>query len=104
MHAIIRRFSYNPAKLAELPQALAQVRRLHESQRGYAGSLVIDDGTHLIAINLWDSEQAAAAGRDTIGAEVRHLLEPLMSGSPQLIGTGIVAGDDRHTVGGPFAS
>jgi hypothetical protein len=94
MYAILRRYAYNPAKLAETKTALAEVQALHASQPGYAGSLVIDDGQHLTAVNLWESESAADAGREAIGSQVRRLLEPLMEGSSELIAAGEAVAND----------
>ncbi len=94
MHAILRRYAYDPARLGDARGALARVRQLHEQQPGYVGSYLIDDGTHWVALNLWQSEQAAGAGRDAIGAQVRHLLEPFVAGEPRLIAVGPVVAAD----------
>ena len=98
MHAILRRYAYDPTRLDDARGALARVRALHEQQPGYAGSYLIDDGTHCGALNLWQSQQAADAGWDAIGAQVQHLLEPLVAGQPQLIAVGpVIAADlDGH--------
>ncbi len=76
--------------------ALDAVQSLHASQPGYAGSLVIDDGHRLIAVNLWDTEHAAAAARTAIGPQVQRLLEPLMTGPSELIAAGEVLASDRQ--------
>ena len=74
--------------------ALGRRWRPHKSftqpQPGYAGSIVVDDGQHFIAVNLWQSEHDAAAGRAAIGTQVQRLLEPLMATPAQLLGAGEV--------------
>jgi hypothetical protein len=67
MYAIVRRYAYDPAAIASAGQALAAAQELHTPQPGYAGSIVVDDGQHFIAVNLWQSEHDAAAGRAAIG-------------------------------------
>jgi hypothetical protein len=94
MYAIVRQFDYEPGMLAGAQPALAEVARLHSTQPGYAGSLVIDAGERLIAVNLWDSAQAAIAGRTAIGLSVQRLLEPLAAAPPQLIAAGEVRAND----------
>ena len=76
MYAIVRRYAHDPAAIASAGQALAAARELHTTQPGYAGSIVVDDGQHFIAVNLWQSEHDAAAGRTAIGTQVQRLLEP----------------------------
>jgi hypothetical protein len=68
----------------------------HASRPGYTGSLVIDDGHHLLAVNLWDDEQTATAGRESIGPQVQRLLEPLMAAESELVAVGEVLADDRE--------
>jgi hypothetical protein len=96
MYAIVRQYEYEPTKLASAAPTLTEVAELHASQPGYAGSLLIDDGSRLIAVNLWDSEQAAAAGRATIGPRVQRLLEPLAAAPTRLIAAGEVRANDFH--------
>jgi heme-degrading monooxygenase HmoA len=94
MYAIVRRYAHDPAAIASAGQALAAAQELHTTQPGYAGSIVIDDGQHFIAVNLWQSEHDAAAGRAAIGEQVQHLLEPLMATPSQLLGAGEVVASD----------
>lgn len=96
MYAILRQFRYDPGKLVNRPQVLAKTEALHASQPGYEGSLVIDDGQRLIALNLWETAQAAAAGREAIGDHVQRLLQPLMAGPPELIAAGELLANDRE--------
>jgi hypothetical protein len=95
MYAIIRQYVYEPGSRR---QALAQVQALHAAQPGYVGSLVVDDGRRLTAVNLWESEADAAAGRAAIGSSVQRLLEPLMAGGSQLLSAGGVMASDLEGV------
>jgi hypothetical protein len=94
MYAIVRRYAYDPAAIASAGQALAAAQELHTTQPGYAGSIVVNDGQHFIAVNLWQSEHHAAAGRAVIGTRVQRLLEPLMATPSQLLGAGEVVATD----------
>lgn len=98
MYAILRRYACDPAKRDQARSALAEVRRLHEAQPGYVGSLVIETGESWIAVNLWETEQAAAAGREAIGPRVRGLLGPLGAGPSELLAAGQVV----DSAGGPI--
>jgi hypothetical protein len=94
MYAIIRHYSYDAAIIRNAGQALAAAQGLHTAQPGYVGSIVVDDGQHFIAVNLWQSEHDAAAGRAAIGTQVQHILEPLMTAPSQLLGAGEVIATD----------
>lgn len=94
MYAIVRQYTYDPATIARAEQALAAAQGLHAAQPGYAGGLVIDDGQHFIAVNLWQTEHHAAAGRVAIGTQVQRLLKPLMATPSQLLGAGEVVATD----------
>jgi hypothetical protein len=94
MYAVIRQNRYR-SRQPEDRSELARVEDLHLRQPGYLGSLVVDDGECLTAVNLWESEEAAEAGRIAIGPEVRRLLEPLMIGPAELIAAGNVTESRR---------
>jgi hypothetical protein len=72
MYAIVRRFAYDSAMIARAGEALAAAQGLHAAQPGYVASIVIDDGQNFIAVNLWQSEHDAAAGRGAIGTQVQR--------------------------------
>ncbi len=95
MYAILRQYPCDASERGPVGQTLADIQALHGNQPGYAGSLVIDDRQRLIAVNLWDTEHAAAAARAAIGPQVQHLLEPLMAGPSELIAAGEVLASDR---------
>jgi hypothetical protein len=95
MYAIVRKNTYNPARLAQAGHALEEFQALHAAQPGYAGSIDIDAGRgQRIIVNLWQTEQDARAGQTVLAPQVQRLLEPLMAGPSQLIGSGEVATSD----------
>jgi hypothetical protein len=95
MYAIIRKNTYDPAKLAEAGPALTEFQGLHAAQRGYAGSIDVDAGDgQRIVVNLWQSEQEARAGQTVLVPHLQRLIEPLMTGPSQLVGFGQVAASD----------
>lgn len=95
MYAIVRKNTYNPAKLGQAKHALEEFQALHAAQPGYAGSIDIDVGQgQRIIVNLWHTEQHARAGQTVLAPHVQRLLEPLMAGPSQLIGSGEVATSD----------
>jgi hypothetical protein len=95
MYAIIRKNTYDPAKLAHAGHALAEFQALHAAQPGYAGSIDVDagDGQRII-VNLWQTEQNARAGQTVLVPHLQRLLEPLMAGPSQFVGFGEVAASD----------
>jgi hypothetical protein len=95
MYAIIRKNTYDPAKLANAGRTLGEFQALHAAQPGYAGSIDIDvGGEQHVVVNLWQTEQDARAGLTVLGPAVQRLLEPLMAGPSQLLGFGDVAASD----------
>ena len=96
MYAILRQYPCAASKRGAVGQTLADIQALHGNQPGYAGSLVIDDGQRLIAVNLWDTEHAAAAARTAIKPQMQRLLEPLMTDPSELIAAGEVLASDRQ--------
>jgi hypothetical protein len=98
MHAIVRRYQYDPQDRSSARSVAADSQALHAGQPGYAGSLVIDDGTALTAVNLWESEQAAATGREAIGAQLQRLIAPFVATSSQIIAVGEVTTSDLRRI------
>ena len=95
MYAIIRKNTYDPGKLAQAGPALAEFQALHAAQPGYAGSIDVDTGQgQRIIVNLWHTEQDARAGMTLLIPHVERLLQPLMAGPSQLVGTGELAASD----------
>src|SRR5690348_757084 len=91
MYAIIRDTTYDPAKLAEGRDRLAEFQDVHARQPGYKGSIVVDAGNgRWLAVNLWESEADAAAALPRMVREVERLLAPMMVGPSQLVGAGQV--------------
>jgi hypothetical protein len=98
MYAIVRQYRYDAAERAAAHQAAGKSQELHAAQPGYVGSVVIDDGQTLTAVNSWDTEQAAAAGRQAIGEQVGRLLEPHAVGPSELTAVGEVVRSDLGSV------
>ncbi|HEY4026964.1 MAG TPA: hypothetical protein VGO86_11090 [Candidatus Dormibacteraeota bacterium] len=94
MYAVVRRYTYDLKATTQAAEAFAAAQALHAKQPGYAGGVVVDDGLHFIAVNLWETERAAAAGRSAIGPQVQRLLERLMATGSELLGAGEVVADD----------
>jgi hypothetical protein len=95
MYAVIRKNTFDPDQLIHAEGTLAEFRRLHAAQPGYAGSIEIDAGAaQSLIVNLWETEQDAQAGMAVLGPHVRRLLKPLMTDPSQLIGAGQVTAAD----------
>jgi hypothetical protein len=91
MYAVVRKLTYDQARLAAGQQQLTEFNAIHEQQPGFRGSLVIQaaDGS-TVALNLWDSERDAMAGLEVLRPAVQRLLEPLLSEPAVLVGVGPV--------------
>ncbi len=95
MYAVVRELFYDPEKLAKAAGQLEEFQKLHASQPGYIGSVTVDlGGGHRLALNLWQTEAQSIAGRDSLGAAVQRLLEPLMAKPSNLVGAGAVVEND----------
>jgi hypothetical protein len=89
MYAVVRDNRYDPAKLAEGQAQLDEFQALHDRQPGALGTLMVDAGDHRwITINLWDSQEHAAAALPGLVPEVQRLIEPLLAAPSQLIAAG----------------
>jgi len=94
MFAIVRLNTFDEHKLATATGDLHEFGQLHASQPGYAGSLTVAMGEgRQLTVNLWDSEQQAAAALSNLRARVGRALGPLMTAPSQLIGAGLVTTD-----------
>ncbi len=92
MYAVVRDTPYDPAKLREGSEAIAEFQAIHARQPGYAGTVVVDAGNgRWLTVNLWETEEQAAAALPTMVPVVQRLIEPLMAGPSQLIASGPVA-------------
>lgn len=91
MYAVMRVNTWDNAKRAAAADDVAEFDRLHAEQPGFLGSLAVDLGESRHAIvNLWKSEEHAAAALPVMGPAVGRLLEPLMAEPSQLVGAGEV--------------
>ena len=77
IYAVVRINQLDRDRLRTAQDQLREFGQTHSAQPGYRGTFNIDLGSdrHLI-VNLWDSEQHAAAGRAALSAGVAQLLEP----------------------------
>jgi hypothetical protein len=95
MYAIVRRNTYDEAKLARDRQKLDEFDRLHAQQPGFRGHLSIDAGDgSTIVVNVWESEAHALAGLEVLRSTVPRLVEPLLASESELIAAGPVVAND----------
>jgi hypothetical protein len=95
MYAIVRRNTYDQARLARDREKLAEFDRLHAQQPGFRGHLSIDAGDgSTIVVNVWGSKEQALAGLEELRSEVPRLVEPLLASESELIAAGPVVAND----------
>lgn len=101
MYAVLRLNVFDPDKLAESANQLAEFDRIHTAQPGYAGSVVVDLGSgRRFMVNLWQSEDASKAAFERLMPEVDRLLTPLLSERSEFVGAGpVIAADLTATAG-----
>jgi hypothetical protein len=100
MHAVLRINTYDPAKLAEHPDQLAEFDRIHAAQTGYLGTVEVDLGQgRRFLLNLWDTDEHRQAGLAALGPAVERLVNPLLSAPSELIGVGEVISTGLHPDG-----
>ncbi len=91
MYAVVRINQLDRDRLRTAQDRLREFDRTHSAQPGYRGTLNVDLGSdRQLIVNLWDSEQHAAAGRAALSASVGRLLEPVLAQPSQLLGAGPV--------------
>lgn len=94
MYAVVRDNQYDPAKLVQGQAQLDEFQALHDRQPGALGTLMVEAGDHRwITINLWDSQEQAAAALPGLIPEVQRLIEPLLAAPSQLLAAGGVGLD-----------
>lgn len=95
VYAILRKNTYDPAKLDRGREQLAKFDELHAQQLGFRGTITIDVGdTSKVLINLWDSREAARAGLTQMRPVAENLLQPLLATESVLIGEGNVVDEE----------
>jgi hypothetical protein len=95
MYAIVRDSTFDPVKLAHGKPQLDEFQVLHASQPGYQGNVLIDAGEgRMLIVTLWESQEAAMAGRAVLGPQVERLLGRLMTAESHVVGTGDVLATD----------
>jgi hypothetical protein len=91
MYAIVRDTTYDPAKLRDGSDQIAEFQEIHARQPGYRGTVVVDVGNgRWLSVNLWESEQHSQAALPAMIPVVQRLIEPLTAGPSQLVGAGPV--------------
>jgi heme-degrading monooxygenase HmoA len=91
MYAIVRKNTYDPGKLAQGQQQLAEFDAVHARQDGFRGTVSIDVGDNqVVVINFWDSREAAKAGFDQMRPVAEKLVQPLLASDSTLLGEGPV--------------
>lgn len=91
MYAIVRKNTFDPAKLAQAEKQLAEFQELHAQQPGYSGTIVIDAGEgRQLSVNLWDTAEHASAALPAMVPVVHRLIEPIMAGPSRPVGAGPV--------------
>jgi hypothetical protein len=101
MYAVLRLNSFDPDKLAGSTDQLEEFDRIHASQPGFAGSIVVDLGSgRRFMVNLWQNEDASKAAFERLMPEVDRLLTPLLADPSQFMGAGpVIAADLTGTAG-----
>jgi hypothetical protein len=95
VYAIVRKNTYDPAKLDSGREQLAKFDELHAQQPGFRGTITVDVGdTSKVLINLWDSREAAKAGLTQMRPLAESLLQPLLPTESVLIGEGNVVDEE----------
>ena len=95
MYAVVRESIFDPSKLAQGSDQLAEFQVLRARQPGYQGNLVVDAGNgRLLTITLYGTEEQATAARAVLEPEAQRLLRPLMTAPSQVIGSGPVVVTD----------
>lgn len=95
MYAVLRINTFDPTKMEAAGESLAEFDRLHSSQPGYVGSVVVDlGGNRRFALNLWESLDASRAAFGALVPEVDRLLGPLMGAESEYLGSGSVLSSD----------
>ncbi len=95
MYSVIRENFYDPQKLPGAGKNMEEFHRLHASQPGYKGNIVVDlGGGHIVVVTLWESEAQAHAAREKLEPHIERLLVPLMARTSHLVGAGNVVVND----------
>ena len=92
MYAIVRRITV-PSTLDDSARGdLEHFQQVHESQPGFLGALEIDEGDdRVLVVNLWESQDAAEAGRRAVGAVAADKVVPHAAEPPELVAVGEVS-------------
>ncbi len=96
MYAVLRINHFDPERLADAGDRVAEFDRLHAAQPGFVGAIVVDLGEgRRFSVNLWESEEHGRAALPVLVPVVDRLLGPLMSGPSEFVGSGPVVAWQR---------
>jgi hypothetical protein len=98
MHAVIRETTY-PERLAiDQTTEFQEFQREHANLSGYLGTVVVDTGTgRYLTLTLWRTAEEMSSAREAMGPIVERTVNPLMTSSAKLLGTGQVVVNDLVT-------
>jgi len=95
MHAVVRETSYAPEDPIHKTHEFQEFQREHANLNGYQGSVLVDVGAgRYLTLTLWQTAEDMIAAREAMGAVVERTLNPLMTSSAKLLGTGPVVFSD----------
>jgi hypothetical protein len=95
MFAVLRVNTFDPGKLSDSEDSIAEFDRIHAAQPGYVGNVVVDLGRgRRFVLNLWASIEHSQGALSVLGPEVNRLLGPLMAAPSEFIGAGEVISSD----------
>jgi len=95
MYAVFRETRYGPDRDVVSTAGYQEFNAVHAAQPGYRGTVVADVGEgRLLTVTLWETAEAMAAARNTLGPVVARVLDTLMTAPAVLLGTGRVVVND----------
>ena len=95
MHAVVRETRYAPDNRIQESPEFREFQKVHADRQGYRGTIVVDlDKGRFVTLTLWETEEDMAAARNALEPVVERLLNPMMTESSKLLGTGRVVVND----------
>lgn len=91
MYANVRETIYEPAKLDQGQDRIAEFQTLRARQPGFRGTIVVDAGDgRWLTVKHWQTTEHAAAALPALIPRVQRVLEQMLSEPSQLVGAGPV--------------
>lgn len=92
MYAIVRRITLPTEIDASGSRDLREFQAVHERQPGFIGALEVDEGDgRRLLVNLWESREAAEAGRRNVAPVAATKVVPQAAEPPEFIAAGPVS-------------